>query len=136
MRKRGGGRGAAVFRLESGCADGGLQPGTPYRSVKIGMAREQVWRFYGGNPNEETLIYNDNDLAHFEGDRLKWARQWSEGAKWPTLEEGLSRAKVEAIIGKPTKVCEDYRGSSSVHHLFCYVDGRVIEKSVIYGPIP
>ena len=59
----------------SGCEEGGLQSGTPYRSVKIGTAREQVWRFHGGNPNEETLIYNDSDLAHFEGGRLKWGRQ-------------------------------------------------------------
>ncbi len=128
------GKGAAVAALLcfglSGCEEGGLQPGTPYRSVKIGTAREQVWRFYGGNPNEETLVYNDSDLAHFEGGRLKWARQWSEGAKWPTLAEGLSRAEVEAIIGKPTKVCEDYSGGSFVHHLFCYVDGRVIKKKV------
>ena len=132
-------RGAAVLALLcfglSSCAEEESRPGTPYRFVKIGTAREQVWRFYGGNPNEETLIYG-NDLARFANGRLQWSMTGKgEKTSW-SIEKDMSRAEVEAILGRPTKACESYSVGDFEHHWFCYVDGRVMEKSVGHGPVP
>ena len=108
-----------------------------FESIERGARRERVVGIYG-IPYSTALFYDTKNIARhaylFEGDRLLKHNGVVDSGN-PDLRSGMSMAEVQALRGKPRRICDYYTVPDHLNHVFCYIDGRLSDKQIVAPPV-